>query len=772
MPPCPPLQLPVQRHTENELASLPHADLVRLVLDLEARIEILEQGDGVASPAAAGAATGAPGEGLRGRAGPSGLGEPAASAVGSSSAPTAAEHDAQHSWHEGICGSELPRPVPLKRAFSRVPDNVEAARKLREELATAVEGLFENTDSEDSWGDGSLLQLLTHSNFFLPALSAEREAEHPGLDKWIRSSLTTDDKVRASLEDTKVLNWAVASGDLSEKHRLHMLLTSADGNCLLHATLLAMWGLHDTHQVGNSGASSLRAAMSRLLKDARFAESLRQRWEVQVRRDDACMGNESFPKGGVEMSEEQLRRDWEEMVEIAGKPRMHLDTIHILALAHALRRPILVMANRTELDFFGEPLTPIYFSGIYLPLERDTKLCSKQPIVLSFYKNHFSPLVPAETDSAHGQPVRIPLCSGFGGALPLQFATESELANEGALIRAYLDVEVDVPMPKAGLKCSVALLQRDASHPLLRDMRQRFVANAARAFSASTSSTATSASSSRPGASTSGMIGCSGVAGAAEDIGACFGDGGGCPGEGTSRIDFKANGSGARAEEPLPFVVRPGPEPDASEGIHNEGGMKEPGAADRAAPEQSETAKRTASALPDATAGCGPPAATRDGPGGASAGTSAAGSGEQKKEPKRRKVQVPKAKAKRPSKAPPPMPPSSPRPQGNDDPNDAVVQHSFQVVLPRSLRPGDKAVYNLPKGCTVPENLEFVVPDGCYEGDMVKLSAHFKIKAHCISALRDVINCSHEKALEMLKNSLGDANAAAANYFRSGAGSG
>ena len=37
----------------------------------------------------------------------------------------------------------------------------------------------------------------------------------------------------------------------------------SDGNCLLHASLLGIWGLHDYGKVG--GLCSLRAAMCKLI---------------------------------------------------------------------------------------------------------------------------------------------------------------------------------------------------------------------------------------------------------------------------------------------------------------------------------------------------------------------------------------------------------------------------------------------------------------------------------------------------------------------------
>lgn len=46
-----------------------------------------------------------------------------------------------------------------------------------------------------------------------------------------------------------------------------------------------------------------------------------------------------------------------------------LEEIHVFALAHVLKRPIVVVADTVLRDAHGEPLAPIPFRGIYLPLE-------------------------------------------------------------------------------------------------------------------------------------------------------------------------------------------------------------------------------------------------------------------------------------------------------------------------------------------------------------------------------------------------------------------
>ena len=70
-----------------------------------------------------------------------------------------------------------------------------------------------------------------------------------------------------------------------------------------------------------------------------------------------------------------------------------LEEFHILLLAHILQRPIVVVADTMLHDLDGEPLSPVNFSGIYLPFECELKMCHRYPLVLAYDSAHFSALV-------------------------------------------------------------------------------------------------------------------------------------------------------------------------------------------------------------------------------------------------------------------------------------------------------------------------------------------------------------------------------------------
>jgi len=517
------------------------------------------------------------------------------------------------------------QPQRLERGISKVPANVAAAARLRSELAQELERVSDLQEGSPQ----ARQQRLMHSNFFLPELSDQPA----GFKEYILSKLTAPHYQR-SLEEACVLNWALGR-DLGEEHRLFVLWAQADGNCLLHAGLLAMWGLHDTHQVGSSGLSSLRAAMSRLFAQPGLAAPMRRRWAVQMARDNAWQPTGGRERGAagrlalqplqIEVSDEQLEREWDEMTEIANKPNAFLDSVHVLAMAHALRRPIVVLASAMQKDPFGIPLTPIFFRGIYLPFERPPRHCCRQPLILCFQDSHFMPLVPT-CGRAGSMDVRVPLADGHGEELPLRFALEHELKRKWELVESYMDVAKGCHFGASRVACTAALLSRDSSHPLVEEMLVQFMDRGHSTFAA---------------------------------------------------------------------------EHEAAEAARRDAAQNQ---AQRMEQQEAED-RRLAQKL----AGDGSP--------------------------------------------------------GGGVEEDAEVTDRFNVKLPRSARPGDKSFFTMPAGCTEPSRIDFAVPSGCYGGDVIVLTARFKVHGSSIQTLRDATGLPRDGAVALLAAAHGDANVAAQRHF-------
>ena len=102
-----------------------------------------------------------------------------------------------------------------------------------------------------------------------------------------------------------------------------------------------------------------------------------------------------------------------------------LEEFHVFSLAHVLRRPIIVVSDVMLRDLSGQPLQPIHFGGIYLPIECDPSTCCKYPVVLGYDSGHFAALVPAEgEDVATNKSTllsNVPITRPSYELLPLQF---------------------------------------------------------------------------------------------------------------------------------------------------------------------------------------------------------------------------------------------------------------------------------------------------------------------------------------------------------------
>jgi len=98
---------------------------------------------------------------------------------------------------------------------------------------------------------------------------------------------------------------------------------------------------------------------------------------------------------------------------------------------------------------------------------------------------------------------------------------------------------------------------------------------------------------------------------------------------------------------------------------------------------------------------------------------------------------------------------------------DVLVEGKYEVRLPRGAFPGDRSFLPMPKGCTDRQKIEFTVPDGCFENDIVTLKAKFYINAHCIRAVMEVTQTSREQTLVFLTQSRGDTEIATQLYFDS-----
>ncbi|XP_022236134.1 OTU domain-containing protein 7B-like, partial [Limulus polyphemus] len=229
-------------------------------------------------------------------------------------------------------------------------------------------------------------------------------------------------------------------------------------------------------------------------------------------------------QAGLVYCEEEWQREWQSLLEIASsEPRSSsqgksttssshqrstsgsipeddtfpnvyesLEEIHVLALAHILRRTVIIIADTTLKDVTGEPLAPIPFGGIYLPLECPPSECHRSPLCLTFDAAHFSALVAMEkenyADKTTHPPAAIPVIDPDHRLLPVQFVVDpgvevrwgndendscimAKLAltdmDRLELLKEYLDI-TEIPIPSVDKYETIQVFEGRASLPVER----------------------------------------------------------------------------------------------------------------------------------------------------------------------------------------------------------------------------------------------------------------------------------------------------------------
>ncbi|KAM4735397.1 OTU domain-containing protein 7B isoform 2-T2 [Anableps anableps] len=236
-----------------------------------------------------------------------------------------------------------------------------------------------------------------------------------------------EQSMMVALENAGRLNWWTKV--VPNCQNLLPLATSGDGNCLLHAASLGMWGFHDRDLM-------LRKSLYALMDHGLEREALKRRWRWQQTQQNK--------ESGLVYTEEEWQKEWNELLKLASsEPRIHystnstngaessdepvyesLEEFHVFVLAHVLRRPIVVVADTMLRDSGGEAFAPIPFGGIYLPLEVPAAKCHRSPLVLAYDQAHFSALVSMEQKDSSKDQVVIPLTDSEHKMLPLHFAVD------------------------------------------------------------------------------------------------------------------------------------------------------------------------------------------------------------------------------------------------------------------------------------------------------------------------------------------------------------
>lgn len=258
-------------------------------------------------------------------------------------------------------------------------------------------------------------------NVRLPSKLVEPAAQFTNADY-----VCIDEDVMSFLEEKKVINWCPGL------RQLHPIRTTGDGNCLMHAVILATCGIQD------SGIVLRRLVYIALVESA--SNSFRKRWQKEKQRL-----NENIP-GGLQYTPEEWDKEWTMVVNAAEDLRKStmayefLEEMHVFVLANVICRPIIILGESTvRSPLAGDSIEQNNFVGIYLPLLWPPKSCDPNPVVLCFLHNHFQPLIsrykfPSEPKDL----LAIPLVTSRLEPLHIHFLLPREESMAHDLLLQYL----------------------------------------------------------------------------------------------------------------------------------------------------------------------------------------------------------------------------------------------------------------------------------------------------------------------------------------------
>ena len=264
--------------------------------------------------------------------------------------------------------------------------------------------------------------------------------------------------IKDDLERSKTINWCRGASNVVP------LYTTGDGNCLLHAASLGMWGFQDRNY-------TLRKSIHTALENGKF-NGLHERW-IEWRRNE----NRKF---GFSLDPHQWDKEWDDEVKFASTEKVnhgslgYLDEFHVFVLSNVLRRPVFLYSPPKLLSQDeGVTLQVVEFYGLYLPLLWNPDYCIKGPLPIVYNNGHFSALtiIDGEREYTDGC-LLFPLCNYYYQDLPIRFMNERE--NAVLLKDEYLQMTV-LRDSRRDIPCAKLLLTDQPKYmkPLLEGFIQR-----------------------------------------------------------------------------------------------------------------------------------------------------------------------------------------------------------------------------------------------------------------------------------------------------------
>ncbi|XP_075253878.1 uncharacterized protein LOC142345620 isoform X2 [Convolutriloba macropyga] len=210
----------------------------------------------------------------------------------------------------------VPPPPSMQRGISRVEGNQGIVKKMHKRnrqnsgdagginsiKSSSISTSISEKSSSEAQGASQLPRPFPDACFSItiPDLSLYQKGFREYLERELVEKSTL-----VALQESGRLNWWTEN---AAAQPLYPMVTTGDGNCLLHAASLAMWGFHDRELV-------LRKALYAPLKDSNVhLESFKRRW----RFSQTLINQQS----GLIWSDDEWNREWDCMLQLASsEPR-------------------------------------------------------------------------------------------------------------------------------------------------------------------------------------------------------------------------------------------------------------------------------------------------------------------------------------------------------------------------------------------------------------------------------------------------------------------
>ncbi|XP_011410093.1 PREDICTED: tumor necrosis factor alpha-induced protein 3-like [Amphimedon queenslandica] len=232
--------------------------------------------------------------------------------------------------------------------------------------------------------------------------------------------------IKEDLERSKTINWCRGASEVVP------LYTTGDGNCLLHAASLGMWGFQDRN-------FTLRKSIHNALENGKY-NGLYDRW-IDWRRSENR-------KIGFSLDPHQWEKEWADEVKFSSTEKVnhgslgYLNEFHVFVLSNVLRRPVFLYSPpKLFSQDEGVTLQMVEFYGLYLPLLWNPRHCIKDPLPIVYNNGHFSALTIIDDRKEYTDGCLLfPLCDFYFRDLPIRFINERE--NATLLKEEYLRIKV------------------------------------------------------------------------------------------------------------------------------------------------------------------------------------------------------------------------------------------------------------------------------------------------------------------------------------------